>query len=263
MALGRTTEILSALARAGPATGWPGHLVQACRVSLEVTGVGLASTDATGTGGVLAATGGTGQAMEDLQFVLGEGPCAEAARSGRPVLVPALDDGRPTRWPAYTDCARQRGVAAVFTFPLRVGAIAIGVLGLYQRTRGSLTDEQVTEALAYADAAVAVMLVLQYSPQPVEGARAGASGPGAGAHLLLDRHAVVHQAVGMVSVQLSVPLAEAMLRLRATAFATDRSILALSTDVVTRRLRFDDTEAGTTPAENGPRDTGWAAEDEP
>ena len=72
MTVERTADILAALARVGPATGWPGHLVQACRTALDVTGVGLAVMNATGSGGVLGATSGCARDMEDLQFVVGE-----------------------------------------------------------------------------------------------------------------------------------------------------------------------------------------------
>jgi GAF domain-containing protein len=265
MTVGRTADILAALAREGPAPSWPGHLVRACRTSLDLTGVGLAVMDAAGGGGVLAATAGPAQDMEDLQFVVGEGPCKDAARSGRPVLVPVLDVSGAVRWPAYTDGARSRGVSAVFTFPLQVGAIAIGVLDLYSGTCGSLTDQQVGEALAYADAAIAVLLVLQYSPAPGDrGPRGEAElvpDPRGEAGALLDRHAVLHQAVGMVSVQLAASLTDALLRLRAHAFALDRSMLAVCADVVSRRLRFDDSEVGTSAAPPDPPGTRPAGEE--
>jgi hypothetical protein len=44
----------------------------------------------------------------------------------------------------------------------------------------------------------------------------------------------------MVSVQLDVPVAEALLRIRAHAFADDRAIVAVAADVVAGRLRFND-----------------------
>ena len=57
-------------------------------------------------------------------------------------------------------------------------------------------------------------------------------------HVPADR-AVVHQAAGMVSVQASVSVEDAMLLLRAYTFAEDSPIKAVAADVVTRRLRFD------------------------
>ena len=48
----------------------------------------------------------------------------------------------------------------------------------------------------------------------------------------------VHQATGMVQVQLGVTTEEAFLMLRARAFASGRSLADVATDVVARRLRF-------------------------
>jgi hypothetical protein len=48
-----------------------------------------------------------------------------------------------------------------------------------------------------------------------------------------------HQAAGMVSVQLSVSVAEALVRLRARAFSEGRPLEALAADVVGRRVRFE------------------------
>ncbi|KHD73897.1 ANTAR domain-containing protein, partial [Actinoplanes utahensis] len=60
----------------------------------------------------------------------------------------------------------------------------------------------------------------------------------AGGHLA--QRAVVHQATGMVSVQLEAGPEEAFARLRAHAFAAERELEAVAADVVARRLRFDE-----------------------
>ncbi len=51
--------------------------------------------------------------------------------------------------------------------------------------------------------------------------------------------ASVHQATGMISVQLSVTQAEALIRMRAYAFSQRRALHEVATDVVLRKLRFD------------------------
>lgn len=51
------------------------------------------------------------------------------------------------------------------------------------------------------------------------------------------RH-VVHQASGMVAVQLGVAVGEALIRLRASAFANDRLLDEVADEVVGRQLRF-------------------------
>ena len=54
-----------------------------------------------------------------------------------------------------------------------------------------------------------------------------------------DFHYVVHQAAGMVAVQLGVSIGEALIRLRAYAFGHDRPLTDVAEDVVARTLRFD------------------------
>jgi AmiR/NasT family two-component response regulator len=55
---------------------------------------------------------------------------------------------------------------------------------------------------------------------------------------LWDDRAEVHQATGMVLVQLEVSAQEAFVRLRAHAFATRRPLGDVARDVVARRLVF-------------------------
>jgi hypothetical protein len=50
---------------------------------------------------------------------------------------------------------------------------------------------------------------------------------------------VVHQAAGMVSVQLGISVAEALVRLRAHAFRHDRLLGDVANEVVARRLRLE------------------------
>lgn len=247
----RVAQILASLAAGGPADSWPAQLVEDCQVAMQMSGVGLAVMGTSEPASVLAATGGHAQRMEDLQFALGEGPCVDAFRSGRPVLIPDLTSHASQRWPAFTTEATGSGVHAAFTFPLQVGAIGIGVLDLYRTTRGDLDDAQLRQALAFADAAVAILLHLQ------DGVGSSAE---AGIDVLrsVDRRAAVHQATGMISIQLDVGLAVAMSRLRAHAYAARRPILDVAADVVARRLDFDDSDAGTAaaPARRRPSTTG-------
>jgi hypothetical protein len=58
-----------------------------------------------------------------------------------------------------------------------------------------------------------------------------------------DFQYVVHQASGMIAVQLGVGVGEALVRLRAYAFANDRRLTEVAADVVGRRLRFDPEDA--------------------
>ncbi|BFO13754.1 hypothetical protein SHKM778_01420 [Streptomyces sp. KM77-8] len=52
-------------------------------------------------------------------------------------------------------------------------------------------------------------------------------------------HDRVHQAVGMIMAQLNIGADEALARLRADAFAHDRTALEVALDVISRGRRFD------------------------
>jgi hypothetical protein len=254
----RVAGILADLVAGGPPPTWPRRLVDSCQEATAMTGVGLALADAAGIAGIVAATGGAAQQLEELQFTLGEGPCVEASRTGRPVLCSDLLEHGLDRWPAFTPEAGGLGVAAAFTFPVQAGAISIGVLDLYRASRGPLDEGHMDAAVAYSDAAVAVLLHLHGQGGSVAGRhgarREGIGDPDSGPDLaglvdLVDRRACVHQAAGMISVQLGVDIDGALLRLRAHAWAQQRPIAEVAAEVVARRVRFDESRTGT--AEDG------------
>jgi hypothetical protein len=213
----------------GIATVW-NRLCAAATKAVPVTGAGVALMTAGGHGGTLAATDGPAMVMENLQHSLGEGPCLDASRDRRPVLYPDLARTGMSRWPGFSPAAVEAGVAAVFAFPLQVGAIRLGVLDLYRDTAGPLDTLQLAEALDYAAAATTVLLDLQHEVSP------GQLHPQLAE--VADSHREVHQATGVISVQAEVGLEEALLLLRARAYAGERSLLELAKDVVALRVTF-------------------------
>jgi hypothetical protein len=227
------------LAHEGKQVSLPSRLCAACLSALPVSGVGVALMTVDGPSGVvLAATDERARQLEELQFALGEGPCVEASGSGRPVLEPDLVAAGSPRWSRFGAAVFDAGVHAIFAFPLRVGAIRVGVLDLYRDTPGPLTKPDIVEALAFADAATALILHLQ-DHDGDDDAGSPLTGP-------IDSRAEVHQATGMITIQRGISLAEALLRLRAHAYASERTVSAIAADVVSRRMRFDDSEAGGT-----------------
>jgi hypothetical protein len=154
----------------------------------------------------------------------------DASRTGRPVLQPDLARTARRRWPAFAAGAEAAGLAAVFAFPLRVGGIRVGVLDLYRTTAGVLSEEELADALSFADAATTLLLHLQ----------AEDAGWGLPVHSLtvLDDRAEVHQATGVVSVQAEVTLQEALLLLRARAYAEQRPVGELAFDVLNGVVDF-------------------------
>lgn len=208
----------------------PERLCSQCMEVLPVNGVGLALMNDAGHQGVVAATDGPARLMEELQFTLGEGPCLDASRSRRPVMEPDLAVSAAIRWPGFGPVVLEAGIAAIFAFPLHIGAIRIGILDLYRATPGTLNAEQLADALAYGDAAATILLRMQSKL------------PDGELHPLLgdsvQSHAEVHQATGAVAVHADVSITEAFQLLQARAYATNRPILAIARDVLDGTYRF-------------------------
>lgn len=206
-----------------------------CEVSSRMTGLagaGIMLMAGELPIGPVATTGPISALIEDLQYTLGEGPCVDAYRLGRPVLEPDLADPVVPRWMAFTAPAVDAGARAIFGFPLGIGAVRLGALDLYADRPGPLTDDQYADGLILAELATQVVLAMH----------AGGSTDAWATELLQGSHLLhaVHQASGMVSSQLDVSVAEALIRLRAFAFGNQRPLADVAADVVARRLRFDD-----------------------
>lgn len=230
MAGERRARLLAALMQGTPDL----ETKRLCEVCAEVTGMSgagimLMSPDV--PQGSVCASNGVSALIEELQFALGEGPCIDAYKQGRPVLEPDLADPVQPRWLAFTGPVVDAGAAAVFGFPLRIGNVRLGVLDLYRVAPGPLTDEQHADSQAMAEIAAQTVLLLQAEARPGELAaqlEAGSTFPYG-----------IHQAAGMVAVQLNVSVGQALIRLRAYAFGNDQSLKAVADDVVQRTLRFD------------------------
>jgi hypothetical protein len=184
---------------------------------------------------VMSVTDPVSEQLAELQLTLGEGPCRDVLASAGPVLASDLGDAEFTgRWPVFTPAACRLGAGAVFAFPLIVGAIRAGVLGLYRSAPGPLTGRQLGDLLILADAAT--VMLLGSAPGDIENGD-GAPLDGQARDLALHR-AEIDQATGMLTVQLDVPVAEAFVRLRAYAYAQDRRLAEVAGDIVARRLRL-------------------------
>lgn len=221
----RGTEILAALLADGGDDGLPERLTAACADVLPETGVGLVLRTGDGPVATVAASGEQVALMEELQFTLGEGPCVTAVATRRPVLEADLARSGPPRWPAFTAGALDAGIRAVFALPLLIGTVRLGSFALYRKRAGPLSDHAFAEALSFADVATAVLLHLRAHR---------ADGP----MRLIEDRAEVHQATGVVSVRAGVPLEQALVLLRARAFATDRPVSAVARDVLSGVLEI-------------------------
>ena len=231
MAGDRLGRILAALS--GGEDAWTSaRLRGACPGLAGVTGAGIMLMSGEVHRGTLSASDEVSRLMEELQYTLGEGPCVDAFRQDRVVAEPDLAGPPPParRWLAFGPAALQAGARAVFGFPLQVGGVRLGALNLYRDRPGPLSGDQHADMLVLADVAARWVLQAQAGASP--GALAGELEAGA------DLHFAVHNAAGIVSFQEDISVADALIRLRAFAFTSDRRLADVAQDVIARTLRL-------------------------
>jgi hypothetical protein len=182
----------------------------------------------------LSASSDQASYMSEVQATLGDGPCMYAAETGAPVLASDLTSGPDTRrWPVFAQQATAAGVQAVYSVPLGNDAVCVGTLDLYRATPGELTDRDLRTAQLVASVMTVALMALPRGEENVQGGgEPWLSG-------LAADHDEVYQAIGMIMVQLGVGSDEALARLRADAFANNRTALEVARDVVSHRKRFD------------------------
>jgi hypothetical protein len=205
-------------------------LCKASAAVVRVGGAGIALVSGGRTLGNVCFSNPMAQAVEDLQYALGEGPCVEAFASKAPVLVPDLASPELTRWSGFREGALGAGARAAFGFPLLMGPVCIGALDLYNEQAGELTTDQYADAVTVAH--VVAHRVLGWQSKAKLGALAWQL------EKVPSHRAVIHQASGMVSVQAAVSVEDGLELLRAHAFAEDLSLSSVAEEVVARRLGF-------------------------
>jgi hypothetical protein len=251
MTAGRPAVMWGLVAGHAAAAGRRVSVADVCAVavgSARVSGAWVTVSGGHGPDFVMCVTNPVGEQLAELQLTLGEGPCHDVLASAAPVLTADLgDESSGRRWPGFAAPAGRLGAGAVFAFPLSIGAIRTGVMGLYRASPGPLPHTSFCDALILADAAT--RLLLDGFRHDGDGAAVAAGDghavDGQSPDLALHRaeidqahRAEIDQATGMLTMQLGTGIAEAFARLRAYAYTSDRRLTDVASDIVARRLRL-------------------------
>jgi hypothetical protein len=179
------------------------------------------------TNSTICASDSVAARIDEIQFDLGEGPCWDALSSHSPVLRPDITVATD-EWPAFGEAMNAdpgtAAVSSIFAFHLSVGSLDIGSVDLYSTEPATLDPSLVEGTVGLANVAawqVLRKIVSEDNDEPATYSRRE-----------------VHQATGMLIVQLDVSVEEAGLLLRAHAFASGKSVRELASDVVARRVDF-------------------------
>ncbi|MEV0120458.1 ANTAR domain-containing protein [Streptomyces sp. NPDC050703] len=217
----------------------PARLIgEACRSAVRgeySVGLTLGADGGHGQRVSLSAAGELAGPGESLQISLGEGPCVQALYRGGPVAVDDVEVADEARqWPVFARRAREHGIRALYALLARTGFTsdrsAAVVLTLYRDRAGPASTADLDVAQTHAAAAD----ILLFSPPA--GPSSGQGGENPDDAWLVPSHAVIHQAVGMLSYRNSISPGRALSLLRAHALARDTDPVLLAHAVVHENL---------------------------
>lgn len=156
---------------------------------------------------------------QDLEYILGEGPARDAVQGRCPVA--ASGAGLTDRWPGYGPAAEGLGIGHVLAVPLRSADSCIGALAAFGVRADAMSTATVTQV---ADSLTRNVFL---GADAVPGLFGG-----------IDYRAEVHQAAGMVAVQLGCRIPDALELVKARAFVDSRPIGDVAQDIVQGRLQL-------------------------
>ncbi len=220
----------------------PGGLASAdglCRACVELLNVDGAAVSVLRDGASVGTFGSSGELsrrLDEFQFTFGEGPCLDAVRHGQPVLAADLMLPGEVRWPVFARAVLATGVRAVFALPVVYSGTWVGALDLFRSAPGALGHDDLVGGLFAAR--LAALPLLDLMTADVDWEAAGEGGAGLPDLASLER-VEVYQATGMIMAQCDMGPSEALVRLRAFAFACDRTASEVAWAVIRRDVAFD------------------------
>jgi hypothetical protein len=212
------------------------RLCTACAVLLEMDAAAISLIFDGAPTGTLGSSSALARTYDELQFTLGEGPCLDSISGRIPVLAVDLADPADRRWPAFGPALLAHHIRGVYAIPVVIAGEYVGALDLFRRTPGRLEGEHLSGAIVAAELASVPLLDLLDADL-----QAAVADPNSNAWAEFNAlsRTEVSQATGMLVAQLDVEPAEALVRLRAHAYATGRNATDVARDILARRLKLD------------------------
>lgn len=211
------------------------RLCEACVLLLDIDAAAISLVFDGTNSGTLGASGAPARRYDELQFIVGEGPCLDSVNRRAPVLVVDLADPGDARWPVYGPAMLDLDIHGVYAMPVVVAGEYVGALDLFRAQPGQFGSEELSGAAIAAELAGIPVLDLLDTDL-----RAAVGDPDSPAWVELHAlsRAEVSQATGMLVAQLGVEPAAALMRLRAHAYSRGCSATDVARDILDRRLRL-------------------------
>ncbi|MFM9274413.1 GAF and ANTAR domain-containing protein [Pseudarthrobacter sp. NKDBFgelt] len=175
--------------------------------------------------------------LDEIEQAVGGGPCTEALRIGRPVLL--ADVSADSRWPTYRKALAAAGCGSCLGVPLDPGENAAAALNFFASPAGPITEQMVPRATAFAESAghaMALAVRMAAKDELTNDLRAA-----------MEKRTVIDLAAGIIMGQNRCTQDEAMKILMAVSSNRNQKLAAVAEEVVAGvsgsrnvRTHFDD-----------------------
>ncbi len=220
-------ELASSLANGYDVVELLSRLTADCARLLDIASAGLLLADSRGVLHVMAASSERTRQLEVFQVQRADGPCRDCFLDGAAVSAPDLAE-EIDRWPQFAPAALDAGFVSVHALPMRLGGKALGALGLFGTTPGSLGSDDLSLGQALADvASVALVQDRTTTDQNSVNEQLQAA---------LTSRIVLEQAKGVLAQQGALQMDDAFAVLRRYARNHNLRLTAVAEAVVARRL---------------------------
>jgi hypothetical protein len=183
---------------------------------------------APGDSRTLAATSRRAETLDEMQIDLGEGPAWDAHRTCRATEMLVHDERHFAAWPFFAPSAAVAGAGSVLAVPLLVGPSSIGAVTLSSSASMRLDAQELQLAGRLSGTLARAVAEQMTTPR--------ADGTLVRDHTLSRRE--VHRATGMVVSRMRTTPADALLMMRAHAFAEGIGVRDVAALIIARALDF-------------------------
>jgi GAF domain-containing protein len=170
----------------------------------------------------VASSSNEAQAMDEIQYAFGDGPCMTASREQMTIHVQDLD--ADVRWPKYFETVLEHGVRSILAVPFRLEGDTRAALNLYSHRPGRF-DGRVLELAEdfVSQTSMALRLAVRFAHHSEAAANLKAT---------LESRTAIDVAVGIIMAQNRCSQAEAFELLKAASSARNVKLHGVAASIV-------------------------------
>jgi GAF domain-containing protein len=165
--------------------------------------------------------------IDYTQYETGEGPCVDAFRSGKVVVVESTRDPGP--YPEFRAAADRYGIRTVLALPMTAEGSTIGALNLFARAERAFDEQAITDGSAFAQQAAFVLANSK--------AYWDARNLSENLTVAMTSRAEIEQAKGIIMTTMGVGADEAFETLRAQSQHENVKVRDIATEIVQKSQR--------------------------